>query len=65
MREPREIFHLARRRQLAARQRTLEHQRVEAGAGRVDGGGEAGATGADDDDVFDGGVGHGEGEAGK
>jgi len=58
VREAGEVLHLARRRELAARERPLEHQRVEARAGRVDRGREAGAAGADDDDVFDGRGGH-------
>jgi hypothetical protein len=55
VREAGEIFHLARGGELAAGERSLEHEGIQAGAGGVNGGGETGATGADDDDVFDGG----------
>ena len=59
VREAGEVFHFARRGELAAGERAFEDKRVEIGAGGVNGGGEAGASGAYDDDVFDGG-GHGE-----
>ena len=58
MGETGEVFHLAGGRELAPREGTLEDERIEAGARGVDGGGKASATGADDDDVFNGG-GHG------
>ena len=53
--EPREILHLARRRELAAGQRAFEHERIQVGASGVDRRGQACAARADDDDVFDGG----------
>jgi hypothetical protein len=53
-----EILDLGGRRQLAAGKGSLEHERIQIGAAGVDRGGEPGAPGADDDDIFDGG-GHG------
>src|SRR5690606_22374078 len=48
-----EVLDLAGGGELAAGEGSLDDERVEIGATGVDGGGEAGATGADDDDVFD------------
>src|SRR5690606_7441924 len=56
--EAREVLDFARGGQLAAGEGAFEDERIEIGAGGVDGGGETGATGADDNDVFDG-CGHG------
>jgi hypothetical protein len=52
------VLHLARGRQLAARQGALDDQGVQVGARGVDGRGETRAAGADDDDVFNSGSGH-------
>ena len=50
--EAREVLDLGGRGQLATGLAALEHQRSEAGAGGVDCGGEAGAAGTEDKDVF-------------
>jgi hypothetical protein len=45
MRETGKVFHFAGGGELATGQRTFEHERIEAGAGCIDGGGETCATG--------------------
>lgn len=65
MREAGKIFHFTGEHQLAAGQEVFaggaagENQRLQIGAGGVDGGGPAGGAGADDDDFFGGEVVHG------
>ena len=51
-REAREIFDLGGRRQLPAGLGALQDEWVQVGACSVDGGGESGAAGSEDDDVF-------------
>ena len=48
-----EVFDFAGRRELTAGEWSLEYERAEAGTASVDGRSKAGASGADDDDVFD------------
>ena len=47
-----EIFHSRGRGQLAAGESPLQDERGEVGPGSVDGGGESGTSGADDDDIL-------------
>lgn len=55
-REPREVFHFRRRRQLSARLRSLDDQRVQVGAGQINGRRKSGRTGTDNNRFIHNGI---------